>query len=56
MIPAYSPLLPPSDLHMQLLKLKGLMRTAAGREVAEGRHAYMEQFLQRFHEEWQGKA
>jgi len=40
----------------KLLKLKGLMRTAAGRQMAEGRHEYMEQWLARFHAEWRGEA
>lgn len=36
--------------------LQGLMRTPAGRRLAEERHAVMEQFLQRFHAEWRGEA
>ena len=40
----------------KLLKLKELMRTAAGRAAAEGRHAFMLQFLQQFDAEWRGQA
>ncbi|EFN53287.1 hypothetical protein CHLNCDRAFT_25996 [Chlorella variabilis] len=40
----------------KLFKLKDLMRTAAGREMAEGRHAFMQEFVDRFHEEWQAAA
>ncbi|PRW59926.1 HD repeat domain-containing isoform B [Chlorella sorokiniana] len=37
-----------NHFHEKLLKLKGLMRTAAGRRLAEERHTFMEQFLERF--------
>ncbi|MCB9358321.1 HD domain-containing protein [Candidatus Woesearchaeota archaeon] len=39
----------------KLLKLKDLMNTSAGKEMALSRHKYMEEFLQRFYEEWDGK-
>lgn len=38
------------------LPVQDLMRTAAGREMAEGRHAFMQEFVDRFHEEWQAAA
>lgn len=33
--------------------LQDLMRTAAGRAVAESRHKYMQEFVERFHAEWE---
>lgn len=36
--------------------LQGLMKTAAGAHIAEGRHAFMEQYLRRFRDEWNGCA
>ncbi len=45
-----------NHFHEKLLKLKGLMRTEAGRAAAEGRHAFMEAFLKQFHAEWRGEA
>ena len=32
------------------------MRTAAGRRMAQGRHAYMQSFLEQFHAEWRAAA
>lgn len=40
----------------KLLLLKDLMKTGAGREMAEGRHRFMEQFLTQFHAECAGLA
>jgi len=39
----------------KLLKLKGLMNTKAARDMAEERHAFMEEYLTRFFNEWEGK-
>jgi len=39
----------------KLLKLKDLMNTKAAREMAEERHAFMEDYLTRFFNEWEGK-
>ncbi|MFB5267886.1 HD domain-containing protein [Paenibacillus enshidis] len=39
----------------KLLKLKDLMNTESGRELAEERHQFMLEFLDRFHKEWEGK-
>lgn len=36
----------------KLLKLKALMLTKTGRQLAEERHAFMEQFLTQFYKEW----
>jgi uncharacterized protein len=30
------------------------MNTATGRKLAEERHLFMEQFLERFYKEWEG--
>jgi uncharacterized protein len=32
------------------------MNTRSGRALAEKRHRFMEEFLERFHREWEGKA
>ena len=37
--------------HEQLLKLKGLMKTASGRRLAEARHTFMQDFLLQFQSE-----
>jgi uncharacterized protein len=39
----------------KLLKLKNLMCTETGRKLAEERHAFMENFLQQFFKEWNGR-
>lgn len=39
----------------KLLKLKDLMNTKAARDMAEERHAFMEEYLTRFFNEWEGK-
>lgn len=38
----------------KLLKLKDLMNTKTAREMAEERHAFMEDYLTRFFNEWEG--
>ena len=40
--------------HDKLLKLKDLMNTEAGRRMAEERHAFLEEFLERYREETEG--
>lgn len=40
----------------KLLKLKDLMNTATGKEIALDRHLYLESFLDRFYREWNGEA
>ncbi len=44
-----------NHFHEKLLKLKELMNTAHGRRLAEERHRFMEQYLERFHQEWSGQ-
>ena len=44
-----------NHFHEKLLKLKGLMNTESARKMAERRHSYMEEFLDEFLREWDGK-
>ena len=44
-----------NHFHEKLLKLKGLMKSEAGKRRAEGRHRKMLQFLENFHAEWEGE-
>ncbi|WP_214777513.1 HD domain-containing protein [Exiguobacterium sp. s22] len=40
--------------HDKLLKLSSSMHTAKAQQLAMSRHAFMERFLEQFHEEWDG--
>lgn len=44
-----------NHFYEKLLLLKDKMNTKTGKAIAEQRHLYMEQFLQQFYNEWNGK-
>ncbi len=44
-----------NHFYEKLLLLKDRMNTVTGRQMAEGRHRYMEQFLSQFYAEWEGE-
>ncbi len=43
-----------NHFYEKLLLLKDRMNTATGRAIAEARHRFMEEYLRRFYEEWEG--
>lgn len=45
-----------NHFHEKLLLLADRMNTEFGRKLAEERHRYMVEFLERFHVEWGGHA
>ncbi|NBI28294.1 HD domain-containing protein [Chengkuizengella sp. YPA3-1-1] len=45
---------PINHFYEKLFKLKDLMNTKTARTIAEERHQFMEEYLQRFHLEWNG--
>ena len=44
-----------NHFYEKLLLLKNTMNTATGKQIAQGRHAYMEGFLSQFYAEWDGE-
>lgn len=42
-----------NHFHEKLLKLKNMMLTSTGRQIAAERHQFMEKFLLRFYQEWE---
>ncbi|GEN46040.1 HD domain-containing protein [Alkalibacillus haloalkaliphilus] len=43
-----------NHFYEKLLKLKELMNTSTGYQLAEERHQFMEQYLEQFYKEWKG--
>ena len=43
-----------NHFHEKLLKLKDMMKTESGTNMARRRHEVMERFLKDFHDEWEG--
>ena len=44
-----------NHFYEKLLLLKNKMNTKTGRRIAEERHLFMEEFLEQFYDEWDGK-
>jgi uncharacterized protein len=66
-LPIHDPSIPPKEkydgrsltsinhIYEKILKAKDMMNTRAARRIAEGRHKFVEEFLDRFLKEWDGE-
>ncbi len=45
-----------NHFHEKLLLIKDRLHTREARKLARGRHAFMREYLRRFHREWNGRA
>jgi len=66
-MPIYDPTIPPKEkydgksltsvnhIYEKILKVKGTINTDAAKEIAEERHKFVEQFLERLMKEWHGE-
>jgi len=66
-MPIYDPSIPPKErydgksltsvnhIYEKILKVKGSFNTSIAKEIAEERHKFVEQFLERFLKEWKGE-
>jgi len=67
-LPIHDPSIPPkwkydgrsvtsiNHIYEKILKAKGTMNTKTAKRIAEGRHMFVEDFLDRFLKEWDGEA
>jgi uncharacterized protein len=66
-MPIHDPSIPPKEkydgksrtsvnhIYEKILKVKDTFNTNIAKEIAEGRHRFVEQFLERFLKEWKGE-
>jgi len=66
-IPIYDPSIPPKEkydgksltsinhIYEKILKIKNTINTRTGKKIAEERHKFIEQYLERFIKEWKGE-
>lgn len=66
-VPMYDPSIPPKEqydgksltsvnlIYEKILRVKDTLNTVAAKEIVEGRHKFVEQFLERFLREWEAE-